>query len=105
MYEIFEDLVEEVILAHPLKVKAIASAKVKTDAIDSRTLAHLLMADLILQAHLRKGDNRVIQRVIRPQGFYGRDENQIEVPTTSDKLQKKASAPLPTTLSIAPMND
>ena len=41
-YELSEDLVEEVILAHPLKVKAIASAKVKTDAVDSRTLAQLL---------------------------------------------------------------
>jgi transposase len=38
-YELSEDLVEEVILAHPLKVKAIASAKIKADAISSRTLA------------------------------------------------------------------
>ena len=48
-----KDLAEEVILAHPLKVKTIASAKIKTDAIDSRMLAELLMADLIPQAHLR----------------------------------------------------
>jgi len=68
-YELSEDLVEEIILAHPLKVKAIASAKIKTDAIDSRTLARLLMADLIPQAHLRKGDNRVKQRVIRHRAF------------------------------------
>ena len=46
-YELSEDLVEETVLAHPLKVKAIASAKMKTDAIDSRTLAQLLMADFI----------------------------------------------------------
>lgn len=68
-YELSKDLVEEVILAHPLKVKAIASAKVKTDAVDSRTLAQLLMADLIPEAHLRKGDNRVKQRVIRHRAF------------------------------------
>jgi transposase len=68
-YELSEDLVEEIILAHPLKVKAIASAKIKTDAIDSRTLAQLLMADLIPQAHLRKGDNRVKQRIIRHRAF------------------------------------
>ena len=68
-YELSKDLVEKVILAHPLKVKAIASAKVKTDAIDSRTLAELLMADLIPEAHLRKGDNRVKQRVIRHRTF------------------------------------
>jgi len=68
-YELSEDLVEEIILAHPLKVKAIASAKIKTDAVDSRTLAQLLMADLIPQAHLRKGDNRVKQRIIRHRAF------------------------------------
>jgi len=68
-YELVKDLVEEVILAHPLKVKAIASAKIKTDAIDSRTLAELLMADLVPQAHLRKAENRVKQRVIRHRAF------------------------------------
>jgi len=45
-YELPEDLVEDIILAHPLKVKAIASAKIKTDAIDWRTLMRLLMANL-----------------------------------------------------------
>jgi transposase len=68
-YELAKDLVEEIILAHPLKVKAIASAKIKTDAIDSRTLAQLLMADLIPQAHLRKADNRIKQRIIRHRAF------------------------------------
>jgi transposase len=64
-YELYEDFVQEIVLAHPLKVKTIASAKIKTDAIDSRTLAQLLMADLTPQAHLRKANNRVKQRVIR----------------------------------------
>lgn len=68
-YELAQDLVEEIILAHPLKVKAIASAKVKTGAIDSRTLAQLLMADLIPQAHLRKAENRLKQRVVRHRAF------------------------------------
>lgn len=68
-YELAKDLVDEVILAHPLKVKAIASAKIKTDAIDSRTLAQLLKADLIPQAHLREADNRIKQKVIRHRAF------------------------------------
>jgi transposase len=68
-YELSKDLVDEVILAHPLKIKAIASAKIKTDAIDSRTLAQLLKADLIPQAHLREADNRIKQKVIRHRAF------------------------------------
>jgi transposase len=68
-YELAKDLVDEVILAHPLKIKAIASAKIKADAIDSRTLAQLLKADLIPQAHLREADNRIKQKVIRHRAF------------------------------------
>jgi len=41
MHDILEDLTADVTLAHPLKVKAIAEAKIKTDKIDSTTLAHL----------------------------------------------------------------
>ncbi|MGB5925166.1 MAG: transposase [Dehalococcoidia bacterium] len=69
-YELVEDLVEEIILAHPLKAKAIASAKIKTDKIDSQILARLLMANLVPQAHLRKGDNRIKQKMIRHRAFW-----------------------------------
>ena len=68
-YELVKDLVEEVTLAHPLKVRAIASAKIKTDAIDSRTLVKLLMADLVPEAHLREAENRIKQRIIRHRAF------------------------------------
>ena len=46
MYDWLDELVDEVTLAHPAKVRVIAEAKVKTDRIDSRMLAHLLRADL-----------------------------------------------------------
>lgn len=36
-----------VVMANPLAVKAIAYARIKTDTIDARTLAHLLRADLV----------------------------------------------------------
>ncbi len=41
MYDMLEDHVERVELAHPKELKAIASAVLKDDPIDSRTLAHL----------------------------------------------------------------
>lgn len=49
--DFLEALGVHVTLAHPLKVKAIASAKIKTDSIDARTLAHLLRVDLIPKAY------------------------------------------------------
>src|SRR3954452_8796750 len=42
--ELLEDPGYELHLAHPLRTKAIASARVKNDAVDARTLAHLLPA-------------------------------------------------------------
>ena len=39
-------------MAHPLKVKAIASARIKTDKIDARTLALLLKAGMIPESYV-----------------------------------------------------
>lgn len=47
MHDWLEEIVDEVKLAHPMKVRAIAEAKVKTDQIDATTLAHLLRCDLL----------------------------------------------------------
>lgn len=46
MADLLEPVAAEVVLAHPLGVRAIAAAKVKTDRIDSDTLVHLLQAVL-----------------------------------------------------------
>ena len=47
MFDWLDELADEVVLAHPSKVRAIAEARIKTDKIDSEILAHLLRADLI----------------------------------------------------------
>lgn len=58
VYDLIEDLVSEVQIANPSQVKAIANAAVKTDKIDSQTLAQLLSADLIPRCHVRNRNNR-----------------------------------------------
>ena len=45
--EVVEPRVERLVLVHPQRVKAIASAKLKNDRVDSATLAHLLRCDLL----------------------------------------------------------
>jgi transposase len=45
--EVVEPEVERLVLVHPQRVKAIASAKLKNDRVDSQTLAHLLRCDLL----------------------------------------------------------
>src|SRR5512135_62985 len=70
MVDILEDLGVEVKLAHPLEVKAIAKAKIKTDKRDSRILADLLRANLIPEAHKRSPETRSAQRVLRQRAFF-----------------------------------
>ncbi len=47
LYDCLEEEGFDVRLSHPLRTKAIASAKVKTDKVDSATLAHLLRGNLL----------------------------------------------------------
>ncbi len=45
-------------MAHPLKTRLIAEARLKTYSIDSGTLAHLLRAALIPQAYAPSAETR-----------------------------------------------
>ena len=69
LYDCWEDLVEEIQLAHPLKTKAIASAKIKTDRIDDGILAHLGRADLIPQAYIPPKEVRDLREILRHRIF------------------------------------
>jgi transposase len=72
MYDWLDQVADEVVLAHPLKVRAIADARIKTDKIDSETLAHLLRADLIPRAHASSKETRACKRVLRQRMFFTR---------------------------------
>jgi len=55
----------QVSLAHPLKTKAIASARIKTDSLDAKTLCHLLRSNLVPSAYVAselEQDNRELSR-------------------------------------------
>jgi len=55
----------QVMLAHPQKVKAIASAQIKTDKIDSEILAKLLKSDLIPEAYYCPKEERETKELLR----------------------------------------
>ena len=65
VYDIIEELFDDIQMANPLQVKAIAYSAVKTDKIDAETLMKLLRADIIPQAHIRSKYNRDILDVLR----------------------------------------
>src|SRR5207247_7776109 len=63
--DLLEDAGVELHLAHPLRTKAIAAARVKTDAVDARTLAHLLRTDLLPEAYVAPCELRDLRDLLR----------------------------------------
>lgn len=70
MYDWLEEVCDDVVLANPLKVKAIAEAKIKTDKIDSTILAHLLRADLMPTAHVPGKFARELRGALRQRMYF-----------------------------------
>ena len=72
LYDQLEPLVASVTVAHPLAVKLIAAARVKTDSRDTIKLAHLLAANLVpavwvpvLAPSFESGQQRVVKQESR----------------------------------------
>jgi len=65
----FTVCIDEVKIAHPLKVKAIAEAKIKIAKISADILAYLLRVDLIPECYVRGKSSRRIQQVLRQKIF------------------------------------
>ena len=63
--ELLEEAGYDLHLAHPLRTRAIASARVKTDAIDAKTLAHLLRAGLLPEAYIAPRELRDLRELLR----------------------------------------
>ena len=65
LYDALEESGISVVLANPLKMKAIASAKIKNDKVDARILAYLLRGDLVAESYVpprEVGDLRSLVR-------------------------------------------
>lgn len=52
-------------MAHPLATKAISSARVKNDAVDAKTLAHLLRTNLLPEGWIAPPEVREARRLVR----------------------------------------
>ena len=63
--ELLEDYGFEAHLVHPLRCKAIASARLKNDKVDAATLAQLLRADLLPEAWIAPPAVRQLRALLR----------------------------------------
>jgi len=68
----------EVVISHPMKTKAIASAKIKNDKVDSHMLAQLLRADLIFTVHVSSLKTRKLKELLRHRSRLVRDASRMK---------------------------
>jgi transposase len=64
LYELLESMGYEVKLAHPMKTRIIAEAKIKTDAKDSEALAHLLRTNLLPTSYVPPKEIRELRELV-----------------------------------------
>lgn len=78
IYDWIDDRGYNVTLAHPLKVKAIASAKIKTDTIDARTLAQLKRVDLLPASFVPPKHVREVRSIVRHRASMVRQRSHLK---------------------------
>jgi transposase len=76
--EAIESEVAHLHMVHPARVKAIASAKLKNDRVDSATLAHLLRCDLLPESWMADGDTRQLRTRTRARVDLGQMRTQLK---------------------------
>jgi len=65
LYEAVEANDVKAVLANPLKMRAIASAKIKNDKVDARVLASLLRGGLVAECYVPPRDVRELRALVR----------------------------------------
>lgn len=76
--EVVEPEVKRLVLVHPQRVKAIASAKLKNDRVDSATLAHLLRCDLLPEAWKADRETQARRQQVRLRAMLVRQRTRLK---------------------------
>jgi transposase len=84
-----------VVVSNPVKTKAIASARIKNDKLDSHMLAQLLRADLLATVHVSSQQTRQLKELLRHRHKLVRDtvrmKNRIHTIMAKNNLSVPAS--------------
>jgi transposase len=78
VYELLESMDHEVKLAHPMRTRIIAEAKIKTDALDSEALAHLLRANLLPTSYVPPKELRELRDLVRLRTYLVRERTRFK---------------------------
>ena len=78
LYDLLTNHGLSVVISNPKKTKAIASAKIKNDKVDSHMLAQLLRADLISTVHVSSLETRELKELLRHRTRLVRDATRMK---------------------------
>jgi transposase len=73
LYDLLNGHGFNVVISNPVKTKAIASARIKNDKLDSHMLAQLLRADLVATVHASSPQTRELKELLRHRSKLARD--------------------------------
>jgi transposase len=76
--EVVEPEVKRLVLVHPQRVKAIASAKLKNDRVDSETLAHLLRCELLPESWKADRETQARRQQVRLRSTLVRQRTRLK---------------------------
>jgi transposase len=79
LYRKLTDHGYNVTVSHPRKTRLIAEARIKSDRVDSRTLAELLRLDSLPTSYIPPRDIAVIREKVRRQAFLVRQVTKLKV--------------------------
>jgi len=78
IYDWLEEILDDVALAHPLKVRAIAEARIKTDKISADILCDLLRTNLLPEAYVPNRETRDAKNILRQRMFFVRVQTMVK---------------------------
>jgi transposase len=78
IYDALEEAGVSVSLAHPLKTRAIAEARIKTDRVDSEILAQLLRTNFLPKAYIPQKPIREFRAMVRYKAALTRQRTEVK---------------------------
>ena len=75
---VLRPLVKEIVIGNPLKVRAIAEAKIKTDKVDSRVLAELLRCDYLPRVWQPDAETQRLRRLTHRRAALVSDRTRLK---------------------------
>ena len=97
---ILQPLVHKLVVSNPLRTKAIASAKIKTDKVDALVLAQLLRADYLPEVWIPDGPTRLMRQRSTERAMLSADRTRIKNRIHSVLHQRLIAAPSPDLFSM-----